>query len=591
MYINPNEAANVEEAATQPLAESEADGTNGTNGTNGTDDQEGTEEATRDRDRDRDRESAQGLVTRSEMLAVGDAPVHENGDRPYREIPEELEAQIRLMVQRHFALDECLIIMTFRTQDMDVSMDALRSTIDRIYAEGVIVPGYSDVELARYCLHFCSQTIAYVVGKNAWMVWNGQVWEQDPKNTALENRVQEIIFTVPRLIVDSELAKKAWKRVNSAGTVGNVVTSMRRLIKPIKPTQLDADPWLFNCQNGVIDLKTQSMRHAKPTDYQTKLANVAMDSSATCPKFEVFLREIMLGDEASVRLIQAMMGYMLIGGANRERLMFWLPGEGRNGKSTLIRVLMELMGSYATSIPMKTLLKGNESGPRDDLMSLVSARLITTNEFDEKDVLNARTAKTITGNDILKARHLYGTYVDILLGGLLLIATNAMPMLSDATTQAIWDRMRILPFNLRIAKEEENIDLYDELLAEFPGILNFALEGLALYQHDRTILTTETPLMLAAKEEYRNRLNVVRQFISAHYEACDPNQGKTKSVEILADYREWARTNGISVSLSAQRLKKEMQELGIAENATGGRFYCCVRKVDDMENDEANGEN
>ena len=577
MNDNHNEAANVEEAANQPVTEGEAEGSGA---------QEGTEEATRDRDR----ESAQELVTRSDKLATGESPVHEDGERPYREVPEDLEAQIRLMVQRHFAQDECLIIMTYRTQDMDVSTDALRSTIDRIYAEGVIVPGYFDVELARYSLQLCSQTIAYVSGKNTWMVWTGQVWEQDPKNTTLENRVQEIILTVPALIVDSGRAHKAWKRVNSAGTVGNVVTCMRRLIEPLKPTDLDADPWLFNCRNGVIDLKTQSMRHAKPTDYQTKLANVEIDSSATCPKFEKFLKEIMLGDEASVRLIQAMMGYMLIGGANRERLMFWLTGEGRNGKSTLIRVLMELMGSYATSIPMKTLLKGNESGPRDDLMSLVSARLITTNEFDDKDVLNARTAKTITGNDILKARHLYGTYVDILLGGLLLIATNAMPMLSDATTQAIWDRMRILPFNLRIAKEEENIGLYDELLAEFPGILNFALEGLALYQQDRSILTTETPLMLAAKEEYRNRLNVVRQFISEHYEVSDPKQGKTKSMEIIAHYREWARNNGISVPLTAQRLKKEMQELGIAENATGGRYYCCVRKVDDMDDVEANGE-
>jgi putative DNA primase/helicase len=211
-------------------------------------------------------------------------------------------------------------------------------------------------------------------------------------------------------------------------------------------------------------------------------------------------------------------------------------------------------------------------------MSLASYRLLTVNEFDKDDKLAVRTAKAMTGNDVMKARDLYSKYKDIQINGKILISTNEMPKLSEDTSEALWDRLRILPFKLRVNDAKENTNLLDDLKKELPGILNFALEGLKLYRQNRLLLREETPVMFEAKSNYRITIksNVIREFINLNYERCDPKSGKTKSIEIIDSFHQWARDNRIAISLTAQRLKKEMHELGIPENATGGRYYCCV---------------
>lgn len=497
------------------------------------------------------------------------------------QIDEELEEQIRGMRRNNYPEEDCRIIMASKAVKSGVDQTILNELIARIYEEKIAEPGITDVELANYCLSECRHAVAFMKDTGVWFIWDGKTWEQDQSNAVLEHKVLPILLTVPNHITDTVLQEKAKIKVNTSSTVTKVITSMRRKIEPIRCDMLDANPFLLNCRNGVLDLNTPiRFRKAKSSDYLTKFANVEYDMEATCPKFEKFLNQIMLGDEQSVRLVQVLIGYILLGGDNKERLMFWLIGGGKNGKSTLIRVLMELMGTYATSIVMSTLLKGNDSGPRDDLMSLASYRLLTINEFDKDDKLAVRTAKAMTGNDVMKARDLYSKYKDIQINGTILVSTNEMPRLSEDSSEAFWDRIRILPFKLRVKEEDENTTMIDELKKELPGILNFALEGLKLYSENRMLLREETPLMIEAKKNYRITIksNVIREFINWNYERCDPKSGKTKSIEITDSFNQWAKDNRIAVSLTAQKLKKEMLDLGIPENATGGRYYCCVSR-------------
>lgn len=473
----------------------------------------------------------------------------------------------------------------------EINSDMLSILVAKAYEVPMEPTGITDVELANYVLSHSRQMITYADDAGQWFTWNGKIWEHDQNNSVLERRVLELLETVPLHIADPKLAMRAVKRCNSSATVNSVIKSMRRKVQGIRWKDMDADPFLLNCQNGVLDLrKPMSFRPARPEDLLSRVTNVAYDSSATCPIFEQFLNQIMLGDIANMNLLQAMMGYLLLGGANKERLMFFLVGGGRNGKSTLVRIMMEMMGSYATSIAIQTLLKGNDHGPRDDLMSLANRRLLTINEMDEEDKLSVRTAKAMTGNDLMKARDLYSTFMDIAVNGLPLISTNGLPNLGDDKTEAIWDRMRILPFNLRVEKEDDDVDLIDKLLAELPGILNFALRGLERYQQDRNALVQETPLMLKAKNEYRRRFNVVRSYLASHFDRTDPSQGKTLSVDIIDAFNQWASANNLAISLTAQKLKKEMMALGIPANATGGRYYCCLPKPEMDEDDDWNGE-
>jgi len=490
-----------------------------------------------------------------------------------------LEAEINILYGNNYPSEHTKLILAANRAYDGVNKDELETLVDKVYAQPIIPDSAYDHDLATYCIPLCKEKVCLTKPDAKWFWWNGQVWESDNANLELESCIQKLILNVPNFILDAKEKKTAQKIVRSSSTVGRVLQSMRRVIKPVTSSVFDANPNILNCENGIIELSSEpKFRPATPVDYVTRKAKVHYRAGAQCPKFRRYLTEVMMGDEDNMRLIQGMMGYMLLGGENRERLMFWLLGGGRNGKSTLIRVLMTLMGTYATSILLSTLMTGQKSGPRDDLMSLVTSRLLTVNEFDEKDNLEARTAKSLTGNDFMKARFLYGNFTDILIGGLPIVTTNSMPMISDDNSEALWDRFRIIPFRRRFQKQEINAGLYHELVEELPGILNFALEGLVNYLRDKETLVMETPAMIEAKNQYRVRSNPISSFISMHYQVVDPRIGKTMAKDILEDYTKWAMQNTISVPISFQKLKVAMHALGIPENATGGRFYACLRK-------------
>jgi hypothetical protein len=52
---------------------------------------------------------------------------------------------------------------------------------------------------------------------------------------------------------------------------------------PVLPAQLDADPWLFNCPNGTVDLRTGELREHRREDLITKLCPTPFEPDAPCP--------------------------------------------------------------------------------------------------------------------------------------------------------------------------------------------------------------------------------------------------------------------------------------------------------------------
>jgi len=54
----------------------------------------------------------------------------------------------------------------------------------------------------------------------------------------------------------------------------------------------------------------------------------------------------------------------------------------------------------------------------------------------------------------------------------------------SGTDNAIWDRIRLIPFNVTIPPEEQDKNLTEKLEAELPGILAWAVEGCLAWQKE-----------------------------------------------------------------------------------------------------------
>lgn len=86
--------------------------------------------------------------------------------------------------------------------------------------------------------------------------------------------------------------------------------------------------------------------------------------------------------------------------------MPFLYGQGKNGKSVLLDVMLQLMGDYADAAPPGFLMAKVFEGHPTDLAELHGRRIIVCSELKPGDRFDEARVKLLTGGDKLKARRM-----------------------------------------------------------------------------------------------------------------------------------------------------------------------------------------
>jgi len=298
---------------------------------------------------------------------------------------------------------------------------------------------------------------------------------------------------------------------------------------------LDSDPWVLGVQNGAVELKTGKFRPARREDLITKRANVVFDQKVQCPNWLKFLDTVTGGDVSLQSYIQRVVGYTLTGSA-REEVMFVLYGTGNNGKSTFRETVHSLVGDYALASDAGLLIERNTpGGATPELARLRGRRLVSINETSENDHLNEARVKFITSHDKITARNLYQQFFDFDPSHKTFLTTNHKPIIRG-TDIGIWRRIHLLPFTVAIPPDKVEKDFRERRLKpELPGILNWALAGLAAYLKQE-LNPPET--VLASTKGYLEDMDVVGQWIAERCEV-DP-KASVPTGEAYSDYSRWA---------------------------------------------------
>jgi putative DNA primase/helicase len=308
---------------------------------------------------------------------------------------------------------------------------------------------------------------------------------------------------------------------------------------PVTVDQLDRNPWLLNVNNGVLDLRTGDLRSHRRQDLMTRFAPVRYDPEATCPTWLAFLDRIMNGNQNLIQFLQRAIGYTLTGSA-RERVLFMLHGGGANGKSTLLETISTLLGDYAKSTRAETLLvKTYDGGIPNDLAALKGARFVSTSETEDGKRLAEALVKALTGGDTISARFLRGEFFTFRATFKLWLATNHKPTIRGSDN-AIWDRIKLIPFEIRIPDEEQDKELPAKLQLEQPGILAWAIRGCLDWQRLHGL--GEPLEVRVATANYRQDMDVVATFIE---DCCVAANGAQVPAKQLYDaYRSWCEQSG-----------------------------------------------
>lgn len=125
-----------------------------------------------------------------------------------------------------------------------------------------------------------------------------------------------------------------------------------------------------------------------PEDKLTKISDVAYDPDARCEWLEMFVDEIMSGDEARARFLQRALGYALSGDSRFECLFILYGATTRNGKGTLMESVLKVMGDYGSTVRPETIsMKQNVSSqnPTEDIARLAGIRFANISETENCD--------------------------------------------------------------------------------------------------------------------------------------------------------------------------------------------------------------
>jgi putative DNA primase/helicase len=423
------------------------------------------------------------------------------------------------------------------------------------------------------------------VDKWGWLVWDGKKWVRDPENVRIMRLAQETVKLIYKEAAecDDENERKSIAKWAIASESRYRISAMIDLARPkvlAEPHEFDADDWLLNCANGVLNLKTGEFMPHKPEFKLTKITQVTYDPNADCQKWKEFLNRIFNGNERLIRFVQRAVGYSLTG-STREQCIFFLYGTGANGKSTFLEVIRALLGDYAVTADFNTFSSDHKNGIPNDIARLHGARLVTAIEVGEGKRFAEERIKILTGNDTVTARFLYREYFEFRPRFKLWIAANYKPEIRG-TDYAIWRRIRLIPFTVTIPPEEQIPDLADQLKEELSGILNWALEGL----RDWLVNGLQPPPEVTeATEAYREEMDIVGQFIRDMCE-LDP-KAVTPAKELYEKFQEWCNENGY-YPFTQQNFGRRLSTLGLRDtrmrlNGKLCRCWCGIRLKGDKD--------
>jgi len=330
--------------------------------------------------------------------------------------------------------------------------------------------------------------------------WNGKCWVDDAEGVIHKHLV--------------ELEGENYKPYH--------LTTLTQIVQALTfQNGLEEPPHNLICfENGVLDLATMELKPHTPQLFFRNIIHAEYKPDARAEEFLKWLNE-MLPEEDAQKCVQEIFGYCLLRGYPFH-FIFFLVGPGRNGKGTLVRTLIILLGKEnCVSIPLERLPERfqatNLIGKLANVVSEPKTTLVTT-----------ETIKMLTGEDLITAefKNKQKT-VQFTNYAKLIVVANRLPPINDSSL-AWWERVIVVEFPITIPENKRIPNIEEKWLnspEEQSGIINWALKGLKRLLENKRFTRSET--MLNVVEQYK-RWSQPAQYFLDKYCAYGSNLWVTK---------------------------------------------------------------
>lgn len=370
--------------------------------------------------------------------------------------------------------------------------------------------------------------------------YNGKYWEYSTPEMVGKNVLQVLDSMLKQIDINVKHSTIMGEAIKLMGSMCSSTNDPLGLTKEPKP--------IVNCKNGELWIKkdgTTKLRSHKPESRLLQILDVEYSPAAECPMFDQALEDIFAkfpDSEEMVRHFEEYMGYCLH--PVKHKPYFWLfIGPGGDGKTTLLSVLSELLGSKASqSIKLD---RFKSSGDNHAYEQLVGKSLVYQEDlgygykFPTDVVKDLCQSGTETANP--KGRPAY-QFKKVCT---LTVTSNSYPKNSDFT-EGFRRRAMVIPFNGKFHKTKNIIYNLSQKIAksELAGVLNRALEGYKRLQERGDFDIPESCRI--ATDDWLSESNHIMKFVSEHLEKTDRAADRVKTVDLYSAFVNFCQDKNIN---------------------------------------------
>lgn len=434
---------------------------------------------------------------------------------------------------------------------------------------------------AKIFIHLFKDQYRFDVKEEQWYYWNDHYWRKDRfKQSSVDIEIvssvyaEELNHQQHKLALSKDeneqknckyLIHQLQIRRESLHTLfrkKNVITRARMGIKAlaIDGTEWDSNPWLLGCKNGVIDLRTGNLHQGQRDEYIKNVVPLEYTGLET-PRDEWvrFLYDIQDQNKDIVEYLQRLLGYGITGLSNEPVYPVLWGGKGRNGKTTMLETLADVLGQdLAYKAPASFVLQNKQQAPASgsdaSMVKMRGKRIVWCSETNDGDRIDASRIKELSGNDAISCRAPYAKeQLTFKPSHLMLLLTNHRPKM-PAADKALWHRVHLIPFLFSYytnpdlndpfqRKKDPGLEARLRTKDSKQGILAWLVKGCIKYQEQGL---NPPEAVIASTSDYHAHEDRIGEFIE---ECCVKDQyAKIRITDIYKRYKDWSKDSGYTAS-------------------------------------------
>ena len=370
--------------------------------------------------------------------------------------------------------------------------------------------------------HIVKYTNMILLTNNELAIFNGRFYEIKSATKIIERIIKALL----------NCAGNYW-----TARRGKEVLEVLKLIPDFQVKNLDVDN-IINFRNGVLSLDDLTLHEHSPKYLCSYMLETEYDPDAKCPRWNEFLKEIFMGDETRVKLLQEVFGACISNARTQKAVIFY--GSGANGKSVAASTLEALCG-----LDNVAHLSLDRFQSQFGLQSLIGKKLNIAAELETGNTkITTANFKAIVGGDSVQVNIKYQAPLETVLNCKLVFLTNNLPDTLDTSVGYI-RRLLIIPFDYTVPEDKKDVYLIDKLKKEIGGILNWSIQGMLRLQKNNFVFT-ECEAAKKILDEYKNSINNTCKF----FETCFIRQPgeKIRKSQVYEHYVQYCELNGESFS-------------------------------------------